>query len=260
MDTPALAPTISDAIFPYLPLSLIEAAYRAAPGNEIASGKFFSSESSAALVANTFGLFLDDVHSLPPLPQLEDAGWPALHVRLEATARFPWRGGRHPCLDVLVETTSHLIGIESKRFEPFRNRSGKSFSDAYWWPVWGEEMRPFEGLRDRLADGSLSFVHLDAVQLIKTAFGLRTEANKKNKRAILFYLYAEPERRRDGRLIGADRRAAHRAEVARFQAEVAGAEVEVRACSYRRLLHRFRNCHVERVRRHADNVANAFAP
>jgi len=32
-----------------------------APGNEIESGKFASPESSAALVANAFGLFLDEL-------------------------------------------------------------------------------------------------------------------------------------------------------------------------------------------------------
>src|ERR1700692_4301789 len=95
---------------PNLPEQLIRAAYMAAPGNEIETGKFASPESSAALVANAFGLFLDRPGDMPPLSQDQDWGWPPISVRLEATVRFPWAGGRHPCLDVLVETPDALIG------------------------------------------------------------------------------------------------------------------------------------------------------
>ncbi|WP_137102330.1 hypothetical protein [Azospirillum argentinense] len=128
-----------DQVFlPGLPVELIRAAYEAAPGNEIASGKIMSPESSAALVANAFGLLLDHPAELPPLPGCAALGWPATSVRLEALVRFPWAGGRHPCLDVLVETSAALIGIESKRFEPFRSKSETALSDAYWRPVWGD--------------------------------------------------------------------------------------------------------------------------
>ena len=29
--------------------------------------------------------------------------------------RFPWRGGRHPCLDVLITTETALIGVEFRK-------------------------------------------------------------------------------------------------------------------------------------------------
>src|SRR5665213_4633215 len=102
-----------DIFLPGLPVNLIVAAYEAAPGNEIASGKFASPESSAALVANAFGFFLGRGVLLPPLPGTVDMGWPASSLSLEALVRFPWTGGRHPCLDVLVSTRGSLIGIES---------------------------------------------------------------------------------------------------------------------------------------------------
>jgi hypothetical protein len=91
---------------PGLPENLIRAAYMAAPRNEIESGKFASPGSSAALVADTFGLFLDRPTLLPTLPGTAEYGWPATAVTLEAIVRFPWAAGRgrHPCLDVLVET------------------------------------------------------------------------------------------------------------------------------------------------------------
>ena len=113
-----------------------------AAGNEIALGKFDHPESSAALAVNTMGYFLIRAADLPPIPGLDDAGWPARSVMLEANVRFPWKGGRHPWLDALVTTRRALIGIESKRYEPFRREYGPKtrFSDAYWRPVWGDQM------------------------------------------------------------------------------------------------------------------------
>jgi hypothetical protein len=49
------ADALANALLPGLPGELIRACYAAAPGNEIASAKFASPESSAALAASTFG-------------------------------------------------------------------------------------------------------------------------------------------------------------------------------------------------------------
>ena len=125
---------------PGVPGPDIEAIFEAAPGNEIGTGKFDSPESSAALAANAFGFFLNRASDLPVLPGCEGESWPAHSIGLEAEIRFPWRGGRHPILDCLVETPSALIGIESKRFEPYRSKPASRLSEAYWRPVWGENM------------------------------------------------------------------------------------------------------------------------
>jgi hypothetical protein len=49
--------------------------------------------------------------------------WAVICLRegLEYCARFPWSGGRHPWLDALAETPETIIGVESKRFEPYRD-------------------------------------------------------------------------------------------------------------------------------------------
>lgn len=83
---------------------------------------------------------------LPPLKGLEDAGVPEL-VDIEFRARFPWAGGRHPWLDAIVQTPRRLIGIESKRFEPFRDAKSVSLSAAYDRPVWGANMKGYERMR-----------------------------------------------------------------------------------------------------------------
>ena len=149
----------------------------AAPGNEIASGKFDSPESSAALAVNVFGFFLHRPQDLPPLPGCPDTIGPARSLTLETTVRFPWRGGRHPVLDCLVATPSALIGIESKRYEPYRGGKAAEFSKAYWRPVWGERMKGYERVRDLLRENPHCYAFLDAAQLVKHAFGLRTEVN-----------------------------------------------------------------------------------
>ena len=49
---------MNDRFLPGVPGSLVEEMFNNAPGNEIATGKFDSPESSAALAANAFGFFL----------------------------------------------------------------------------------------------------------------------------------------------------------------------------------------------------------
>lgn len=225
-----------------------------AGGNEVGSGKLASPESSAALAVNTFGWFIDRPQLLPPFKGA-DSSTP-VHVDVEYCARFPWNGGRHPWLDAAVETATSLIGIESKRFEPFRDAKKVSLSAAYDRPVWGERMGAFEALRDRLRDGRERFDHLDATQLVKHAFGLVSDARRKDKLPCLVYLYAEPAERA-GRMIDAKNFALHRGEIDRFAEAIAGSEVAFVAVSYREWLATWRGPEVEE---HARNIIDYFAP
>lgn len=201
-----------------------------AGGNEVESGKLSSPESSAALAVNTFGWFVERPDCLPPFPGL-DADYPASLVDVEYCARFPWSGGRHPWLDAVVETPLRLIGIESKRFEPFRGGKSVALSKAFDRPVWSDGMAPYELLRDRLRSGELVFRFLDATQLVKHAFGLATDANRKRKTAVLVYLFSEPPLLK-GRPLSSRKFEQHRVEIANFGAAVAGSAVEFVALSY----------------------------
>ena len=257
---------MTDRFLPGVPGPEIERIFNAAAGNEITSGKFDSPESSAALAANAFGFFLKRPRDLPPLPDCDRVAWPARSLLLEATVRFPWSGGRHPVLDCLVATPSALIGIESKRFEPFRGKKSASFSDAYWRPVWGDDMKGYEGVRDKLHENGRLYDFLDAAQLVKHAFGLRTEVH--NRRSghdgltpILFYLYAEPAVwPKDGRPVNGDDKAKHREEIARFARDAEGDEVVFVSCSYQRLLEDWTRHKDGKIRAHADAVTRRFAP
>lgn len=204
----------------------------AAGGNELASGKLHSPDSSAALAINAFGWFINRPALLPAFPNLACKGWPPIRVEVEYCARFPWSGGRPPWLDACVETDSCVIGVESKRYEPFRDRKQVAFSAAYSRPVWGAEMRGWEAMRDALASGEESFQYLDAAQLVKHGFGLVTEGVRKNKTASLVYLFAEPPTL-GSRSISLESKDGHRREIERFAKAVAGSAVAFESCSYR---------------------------
>lgn len=219
-----------DLLLPGVPVDHVFAQLQSAGGNEIESGKLASPESSAALAVNTFGWFVHRPGLLPPFPSV-GVGVPA-SVDVEFCARFPWRGGRHPWLDAVVVTKTHIVGVESKRFEPFRGRKAAALSHAYDRPVWGDRMKPIELLRDHLRLGETSNKYLDATQLVKHAFGLVTEGRRRGLQPHLHYIFAEPACL-GGRAISAAAHREHREELRRFSEAVDGAEVSFSACSYR---------------------------
>lgn len=255
---------MGERFLPGVPGRQIEEIFNAAPGKEIASGKFDSPESSAALAANTFGFFLNRPGELPPLPGCEDAEWPATSLYVEKQVRFPWSGGRHPWLDALVVTPSTLIGVESKRYEPFRTKR-VSFSQTYLRPVWGDRMKGYERIRDNLNSSEESPVGLDCVQLVKHALALRTQVSSggtyKGLTPILFYLFAEPDTwPRDGKPVEDEAKAGHREEITRFAHSVDGDEVRFVACSYRELLATWERSENPEIREHAKAVVRLFSP
>lgn len=216
---------------PGVPEAYVRNRLAQAGGDEIGSGKFAHPESSAALAANAFGWFVQRPELLPSLPGAAHAGT-ALRVELEYCARFPWAAGRHPWLDASIFTASHIVGVESKRFEPFRDAKRPSFSASYDRPVWGADMSKFCAVRDRLRERTLHFAHLDAAQLVKHAYGLVTEGRRLGLAPMLFYIHAEPTRR-GGQVIPTEDIERHQAEIAAFASLVAGDEVTFAACSYR---------------------------
>lgn len=220
-------PRGSPLFLPGVPARYVLERLAKADGHEL-SGKLDSPQSSAALAVNTFGWFHDRPERLPAFPMLGLASRPTA-VEVEYCARFPWRGGKHPWLDAWVGTSEAIIGVESKRFEPFRDQKKVELSKAYDRKVWHDRMAPFEAMRDRLRSREEHFELLDAAQLVKHAFGLATEGRQKKKRPYLVYLFAEPKEY-------AAQRESHRKEIARFAAAVNGAEVGFGAISYREWL------------------------
>ena len=236
-------------LLPGVPEDRVHAILDKAGDNEIASGKFASPQSSAALAVNGFGWFLDRPADLPPFPGLENCAWPAIRVDIERQMRFPWRGGRHPWLDAAVETPDCLIGVESKRYEPFRDRKEAKLSDAYDRDVWGEGMEQWCAMRDLLRAEPRRYRYLDAAQLVKHAFGVSTQAHKCGKEPVLLYLFTEPSNVTDRAMF-----AAHRTEIADFAEQVRGGRVRFTTCSWAEWLAGFSGKSVE----HGERVRQAF--
>ncbi len=173
-------------------------------------------------------------------------------VEVEYCARLPWRGGKHPWLDVWVETSEAIIGAEPKRFEPFRDQKRVELSDASSRKVWHDRLGPFERMRDTLRSPGEHFRFLDAAQLVKHAFGLVTEGRRKEKRPYLVYLFAEPKEY-------TAKRQSHRQEIAPFAEAVKGAEVGFGAISYREWLGTWPDANSELVS-HRDAILERFQP
>ena len=144
-------PSDEVVFLPGVPTVYLRERLEKADGHELTSGKLASKESSAALAVNTFGWFHDRPERLPIFPTLQQPSNPAELVEIEHCARFPWSGGRHPWLDAFIETPTCIIGVESKRFEPYRGKKkAQSFSSAYSRPVWHDRMVVYEVLRDQV--------------------------------------------------------------------------------------------------------------
>ena len=241
----------------HLPKAAILKAYEKSPGREL-DGKADSPQSSSALVANSFGYFLEQPGELPPLPGLLHAGWPAREVELEANLRFPWSGGMHPWLDVRIDTDSHTVGVESKRYEPYRGKHAASFSAAFSRDVWAPDMAPYLRAMERLQSGDLDLHALDAAQLIKHALALSTHCLKSGRRAVLYYLFADPSSWPDGRPIPEAARSAHLDHVFAFSREVAGAHVEFAWGTYKQVVDSWA-APSPGLRTHADAVSERFS-
>jgi hypothetical protein len=111
-----------------------------------------------------------------------------------------------------------------------------------------------------MRQGTLRFEMLDAIQLVKHAFGLRTAAHRKETppQPVLHYLYAEPKRWPDGRAIKDAEVELHRAEVERFGALVKGDEVPFTACTYQELISAWATNPEPWLQRHAAAVLSRF--
>ena len=258
-----LVPRTPDRFLPGVPGPDIERILDAAPGKELKTGNFDRPTSSAALTVNVFGFFLHRPADLPPLPGLERAGWPARSLALERTIRFPWTGGRHPVPDCLVATGSALVGIECKRFEPFRGGDYTGFTDTFWRPVWGDRMVGYQHVRDLLRGNKDLYAFLDAAQLVKHALALRAAVQSRKEyhglAPILLYVYAEPDVwPGTGRQVPDNAKVRHREEIASFANHVGGDEVAFSACSYRQLLNAWRRGPDREIARHAAAVIDRF--
>ena len=86
----------------------------------------------------------------------------------------------------------------------------------------GPGMARFTAMRQALTEGRQSYRCLDAVQLVKHAYGLRTQSVKRGLGAVLVYLHAAPTAWASGKAVAQDAIALHEAEITDFARAVKG--------------------------------------
>jgi hypothetical protein len=206
------------SFLPGVPAEAVLAALGRSPGSDLDSP-----DSSAALVANTFGWFLTRPRLLLPFPGVP-MGLPET-VELGVELQLPLRGVRHPRFDAVVTTPTTLVGIVSKRYQPFRPAKAVAFTEPFDARDWGPGMARFGAMRQALTSGKQSFRHLDAVTLVKQAYALRTQSVKRGRGAALVYLHAAPTHWANGKPVDPKAITRHQAEVADFARAVKGDDV-----------------------------------
>ena len=217
------------SFLPGVAADAVLAALARLPGSD-----FDSPDSSSALVANTFGWFLTRPRQLLPLPGVP-MGLPET-VELGTEMQLPMRGTRHPRFDAVVTTPTTLVGIVSKRYQPFRPAKAVAFTEPFDARDWGPGMARFGALRKALTSGQQTYRHLDAVTLVKQAYALRTQSVKRARGAVLVYLYAEPQTWANAKPVDPKAIARHRAEVTSFARAVKGDDVTFVSLTWAELL------------------------
>ena len=133
--------------------------------------------------------------------------------------------GTPPNLDLVVESSRHVLAIKSKCVEYLTPKTA-AFSHAYFDQI-------TDGRRDsgwfcemvRLRDEPRAYQFLDAAQLIKHAFGLAR--GFRGRPVTLLYLWWEPINADADPVFGR-----HRAEIAGFADRVAGSSPDFISMSY----------------------------
>jgi hypothetical protein len=210
LDARGYAPTPELNLVPGVHLEDLQADFAQGSGNEL-EGKFRAAHSSSALAANTFGPWRKNPQALP---LLGETGFDFLQFEKKCPTGL---GGIPPNLDLLVENSNVVIGVESKFLEFLAPKPPK-FAASYTrenlprmeacWATWLEALK----------DGPPQY--LDAAQLVRHYLGLRNQPEFQGKRIVLLYLFWEPENWAD---FPEYRR--HRTELAAFEEAVKDSEV-----------------------------------
>lgn len=184
LDDKGYAADFRDILLPMVSPEDFEADLSAGNGNELQT-KFRAVHSSSALAVNAFAPFR---RRIGELALLDHRGFSSLAFEQKCPTGL--RRGTPPNLDVLVSGESGVVGIESKLTEYLTSHRAR-FSPAYAEQI--QDGRREQGyFREmlRLIEEPVSYVWLDAAQLIKHAFGLAR--TKSERPATLLYLYWEP--------------------------------------------------------------------
>jgi len=221
LDSKGYTASFCDNLLPAVCIEDFEEDLKQGDGNEL-EGKFRAAHSSSALAVNCFAPFRRHIEDLS---LLSHQGFE--RIQFEGKCPTGLRGNS-PNLDVLLESPSAVIGIESKLTEHFGKHRAK-FSPAYRDNI-RDDRRKQGWFREMLClmKNPRRYVWLDTAQLIKHAFGLAH--SYPDRETTVLYLYWEPVGSEGCSII-----AEHRQEVKDFADRINGSTPSFRALSYSEL-------------------------
>lgn len=231
-------------LIPTVSFADIESDYAAGAGQEL-KGKFCAAHSSAALVANSFGLFRNKFS--PPIPEVAgiyDLSYP----EFEKPMRIEGLRGTPPNPDVVFTGSDYIIAIESK-FTEFLSEKRGEFRASYDKLVPKME-HGWRKVFERIREQPNHFGGFDAAQMVKHYLGIRCV--KANRRS-LAYLFWEP---RNAESIDVFRE--HRGHIAKFAEMVKGSEIPFRWQSYADLWGLWEKTASQKIEEHIGHLKQRY--
>lgn len=203
-------------LIPNVTISDFKADLNSGSGNEL-KNKFKAIHSSSALAINHFGYFKRNIEELELL-SIGEFSKICFEKKLPTGLK-----GTPPNLDLYIENSNYLIGIESKYLEYLHSKK-MEFSQSYQKrnlpylnDIWFNLISKYQG----------QTMNLDVAQLIKHSIGLFKSSIESGLQPCLFYLFWEPENYDENPLF-----AMHRQELMAFSKEISQTEINFKWQSY----------------------------
>lgn len=212
---------------------------RQGSGNELEE-HFLAVHSSSALAVNTFAIWKDKPQDLVLLGL---KGFKRIYFEKKCPTGL---GRTPPNLDILAESETTIVGIESKLLEPLSKKRPK-FSSSYNQATLHYIEEEWGRLLEDKRKGKSQY--LDVAQLVKHYLGLR---NQYHDRAVfLLYLFWEPINWQESDVF-----VRHREEISAFSEQVKGSLVTFVAQSYLDLWIEWENYPI--LTRHLTNLRKRY--
>lgn len=211
---------IEDNLIPGLSVDLFYKDLTQGSGSEL-EWKFRAVHSSSALAVNSFAYWKKNPTQLTIL---EESGFDSLTFEKKLPTGL---GGTPPNLDVLLEKSSCVVGVESKFLE-FITPKTPHFATSYLRYNSPNAEKCWISLLESLPAEGKQF--LDTAQLVKHYFGLVNNYHPRQKQLYLIYVYWEPDNWMDHDVF-----IRHRNEIDKFSGSVSDSIVNFRAMNYQEL-------------------------